>query len=103
MAVAGKGAFIETVKRRGRRISVVGLSAKVFKPFSSSFFRVIVPVSLNKKASFRNRLKRRVREILHKTEFPLGTGALFYPSRELIHLPAPELKKKVEDLIGKIK
>jgi len=94
--------FIKIIKKKGKRLAVKGLSAKVLERSSENFFKVIVPVSLSKKATVRNRLRRRVKEAIRQGAYPRGVSAVLYPAEELIEISAAELRKKVRDLMKKI-
>ncbi len=76
-----------------------------FSDFETSKFAVIVPVSVSKKATIRNKLKRRVRAVimkhLKKTEGKFAT--LLYVKKGTGLLSFAGIEKEVVDLLRKAK
>lgn len=67
--------FIKAVLRRGRRLSFEGLQLFVLpNNLPVSRFAVVVPMSVDKRAVVRNRIRRVVRERLRRTIPTIAPG-----------------------------
>lgn len=95
---------IKTLLAKGRSVFSSGVGMKMRAnslPFSR--FAVVVGVKIDKRAVVRNRLKRRVRAIIHEQLGIIRPGfdVCFFPKRTAISLSADELKKEVLAILKK--
>lgn len=96
---------IERVFQKGRSTYVGGLGLRAApNDLAPSRFTVVVSLKVSKKATKRNRLKRRLREIIRRELLPKvkgGHDGLMLTKKELLELSFDELKKLTIELFKK--
>ncbi len=96
---------ITTVQRRGRSIGNRHFFVK-FVPSSRNISRATVVVSLKvaKKAVVRNKIKRQVRAVLHKTLASIKKphDIMIIVKRSALDLPFTEIEATIQSLVKKI-
>lgn len=94
LAVEGKSIFL---KELGLKWLENGLN--------NSRFAFIVSTQIDKRATIRNRIKRRLRQIIHLRlkEIKPGFDLMFLTRPTIKNLKYQELKEKTEDLLTKAK
>lgn len=98
---------IERIFKRGRSIyaGALGLRAAP-NSLAISRFTVVVSLKVSKKAVERNRLKRRLREIMRQEIMPRikgGLDGIILTQKPLLNLTFDELKKLTIELFKKAK
>jgi ribonuclease P protein component len=97
---------IKTLLAKGRSVfsTVVGAKTRP-NAFPFSRFAVVVGVKTDKRAVVRNRIKRRVRAIIHEQlgNIRPGYDVCFFPKKTAFSLPADKLKMEVLDVLKKAK
>jgi len=100
-----KRSDIEAVHKRGRSFFVGNLGLRSAKNnLKVSRFTVIVSLKVSKKAVDRNRLKRRLREIIRKDVLPAvkpGFDGILITKKSLLLLPFCELRELTIKLFKK--
>ncbi len=94
------------IYKKGRVFYSENLSLRILKKNSNiNRFAVIVSKKVSNKATKRNKLKRRLRELLKKYEnrLPKGVDMVIYTKKELLELNFKELEKNIKKILTKIK
>jgi len=72
-----------------------------YKPNSlgKNRFRIIVSLKVSKKAVIRNKIKRRIREILRQFDVKQGYDIVVITNKEIIGKSFQEIKKRISQII----
>lgn len=62
-------------------------------------FHIVVSTKVSKKAVQRNKIKRRIREILRKMDLPIGYDIIIYTNKKIIGKTYQEIKQVLEEKI----
>lgn len=63
-------------------------------------FKIIVSLKVSKKAVVRNKIKRRIREILRQANLKLGYDIVVITNKEIINKSFREIKERILDKIN---
>ncbi|OGZ19056.1 MAG: ribonuclease P protein component [Candidatus Nealsonbacteria bacterium RBG_13_38_11] len=95
---------IEKIFKRGRTFKEASLILKTLKNnLGLSRFGFVVSQKISKKANVRNKIKRRLREIVRFNPLKTDTDNLFIALPGIEKKDFTEIKKTVEKLLSKIK
>mgnify|MGYP005839157797 CR=1 FL=1 len=94
---------VESVFRKGKKITgnflILKLKKEEKKTFSS--FSVIVPVRISKKSTERNKIKRKIREVLRKKlpKIKIGFSGIFIALPNVVDKNFKEIEDEINKLI----
>jgi len=90
---------MKEIGKKGKTILSPLLSIRTMKKDTPTTTTVVVSKKIEKKAVGRNKIKRRIREVLKNISLPQNTAVVFYPKKRVTEVSFKELKKEVQKVL----
>ena len=95
--------LMRSFRKGGRRITTVFLGAFYRKTEEALRCGIVVGAKVSKKATARNRLRRRVQQAISDSANSLTGELIIYPKREMLELDTKRIQEEVVSLFKNIR